>query len=115
MLDSLVEVDMIIPREGYDDLGQRACASTTAVRYKLQLRSIDSSELDEPIQILSESLDPIPIKEIRKQLYFSPSKEWISSVIKGRKNTHFISTSGDNIIKLHHMCPVKIRTSYYKV
>lgn len=95
------EVDMIIPQEGYDDLGQRACTSTTAVRYKLQLRSIDSSELDEPIQILSESLEPIPIKEIRRQLYFAPSKEWISSVIKGRKNTSFISTSGDNIIKLH--------------
>lgn len=95
------EVDMIIPKEGYDDLGQKAYASTTAVRYKLQLRSTNSSELDEPIQILSESLVPIPIKEIRKQLYFEPSKDWISSVIKGRRSSPFISDKDSSLIKLH--------------
>ena len=96
------EVDMIIPKEGYDDLGQKAYASTTAVRYKLQLCSTNISELGEPIQILYESLDPIPIKEIRKQLYFAPSKEWISSVITGRKSSSFISTTNGNVkIKLH--------------
>ena len=40
------EVDMIIPKEGYDDLGQKAYASTTAVRYKLQLCSTNNSELE---------------------------------------------------------------------
>lgn len=95
------EVDMIIPKEGYDDLGQKAYASTTAVRYKLQLRATNNSELDEPIQILSESLVPIPIKEIRKQLYFEPTKDWISSVIKGRKSSPFISDKDGNLIKLH--------------
>ncbi len=95
------EVDMIIPKEGYDDLGQKAYASTTAVRYKLRLRSTNNSDFDEPIQILSESLVPIPIKEIRKQLYFKPSQEWISSVIKGRRSSPFISDKDDNLIKLH--------------
>lgn len=96
------EVDMIIPQEGYDDLGQKAYASTTAVRYKLQLQLTNNSELDEPIQILYESLDPIPIKEIKRQLYFKPSKEWISSVISGRKSSSFISMTNGNVkIKLH--------------
>lgn len=96
------EVDMIIPKEGYDDLGQKAYASTTAVKYKLKLRLNENVEFDEPIQILCESLEPIPIKEFRKQLYFKPSNDWVSSVISGRKGSPFISTSDDGKnIKLH--------------
>lgn len=96
------EVDMIIPKEGYDDLGQKAYASTTALQYKLQLQLNEISEFNEPIQIAHESLKAIPIKEIRKQLHFKPSKIWIDSVIRGRKSSDFISTPLDgNIIKLH--------------
>lgn len=94
------EVDMIIPKEGVDDLGQKAYASTTAVRYKLVLGLNDDTEFNEPLSIVHESLDPIPIKEIRKHIHFSPSKDWMNSVIRGRKSSHFISTS-DDLVKLH--------------
>lgn len=98
------EVDMLIPKQGLDDLGQKAFASTTALQYKLELKLNDISDFNDPIQILYESLEPIPIKEIRRQLqlYFRPSNEWTSSVLSGRKSTKFISTSKDGkIIKLH--------------
>jgi len=96
------EVDMLVPQAGKDDLGQKAEAKITSLRYVLELRLNKSSVDTEPIEIVREDLLPVTLGEARKNIFFENSKDWISSVLKGRRSTKnpFISTQG-NIIKLH--------------
>ncbi len=95
------EVDLLIPRSGIDDLGQMAEATITSVRYVLELKLNENSER-EPIEIIDEELLPITQTQTRASLYFAYGKEWISSVLYGRRSTKipFISTDGEKI-KLH--------------
>ena len=99
------EVDLIIPQEGTDDLGQKAKAATTAVRYALELGlKEDALGTDGLIEVLEEELVSIPISKARKQISFQTSREWLTTAITGRKTTPFISTEREGAsvkIRLH--------------
>jgi len=101
------EADMIIPHEGWDDLGQRAKATITFLRYSVSiayhegdnsLRSLGSLELTK------EELLRITQTDAPSRLLFPHKKAWRDSAIKGRRVPPFISTEGEGknrVIKLH--------------
>lgn len=93
---------MIIPSQGFDDLGQAAQASITFVKYTLVLgyrldQGLRSSGV---LEIKREELDQINIGDAPKELLFEYHPDWRKSVIKGRRITPFISTEND-MINLH--------------
>jgi predicted ATPase len=95
------EINMIVPQKAEDDLGQVAKATITSLRYILELKLNDEFSDREPIEILREELSPITQAEARKNIYFDYSKQWLSSVLIGRRaGGPFISTKG-SMIKLH--------------
>ncbi len=96
------EVDMLIPQNGVDDLGQTAEATITSLRYTLILKLNDDISEYEPITIVKEALEPITQTKSKQNLFFEYKNEWIESVLQGRRSTKipFISTDGDKI-KLH--------------
>jgi len=96
------EVDMLVPKSGIDDLGQSAEATITSLRYTLQLALNNETNDSEPIRIICEKLMPVTLSETRKNLKFEFRKEWIDSILEGRRSTSnpFISTDDDKI-KLH--------------
>lgn len=96
------EVDMLIPKFGIDDLGQNAEATITSLRYKLTLELNNEIADSEPVRILREELEPVTLSDTRNNLRFSFKKEWINSILEGRRSTRtpFISTEGEKI-KLH--------------
>ncbi len=102
MNQMLFEVDMLIPKTGVDDLGQTANATITCLRYKLVLEINNETDDSEPIMIIQESLDPITLSDTRKNLKFDHKREWIDSILEGRRSTKnpFISTDNEKI-KLH--------------
>jgi predicted ATPase len=101
------EAEMIIPGEGIDDLGRRAKATTTFVRYSLELAyHIDdkNSASVGALKILKEELDRIPLGEFSSHLLFPHKPKWRKNVLQGNRKSPFISTEGagrDRIIKLH--------------
>jgi len=95
------EIDMIVSKSAEDDLGQKAEASITSLRYILELQMNDEANEKEPIEIVREELKPITLTDTRKRIFFEKSKEWVNSVVSGRRaSTPFISTDGEKI-KLH--------------
>ena len=96
------DIDMIVPVEAEDDLGQMAEATITSLKYRLELKLNENNEEREPIEIVEELLIPITQTDTRKSLYFECDKLWIDSILKGRRGTNnpFISTEGGKI-KLH--------------
>lgn len=102
------EVEMIVPTESTDDLGQRAKAKITFLRYELELgrrTNADDVESLGPIEIRHESLTHINRSDAKNHLWFKPDKSWIESAIVGyRKAGAFISTEvteKQTVIKLH--------------
>ncbi|MCD6346626.1 MAG: AAA family ATPase [Bacteroidales bacterium] len=101
------EVEMIIPSEVKDDLGQTAKATTTFLSYKLKLkRKKDEKAITpvETIEIVEEELDRIKISEATKHLLFHHKPIWRKSVIKGKRGSAFISTQqkrGTTLLRLH--------------
>lgn len=96
------EVEMIIPTEGIDDLGQAAKAAITFVTYSLILgsREYDAGLLE----LRSESLDRITLNGASDHLLFHPKPKWCQSVLKGRRTSPFISTAdteSGRVVKLH--------------
>jgi predicted ATPase len=93
------EAEMVIPRTGYDDLGQQAEATTTFVRYTLELRLAENErEGSSPtrIEIIKEELNYIRAGEVKKTLGFHASQAWIQSAIGGIRYAKFyISTTGE--------------------
>lgn len=91
------EVDMILPSEAFDELGQKAKASITSVRYCLELKFRDDE--DPYLTIEREELFPITQTEATQELLFEHRPKWRKSVISGRRqtNTPFISTAEKNI------------------
>jgi predicted ATPase len=101
------EAEMIVPQEAIDDLGQKAKASITFLRYAITLayragegvRSLGSLEL------IKEELFHINIGDATKYLLFPHSVSWRKSAIQGRKTSPFISTGRNNeknrVIELH--------------
>lgn len=100
------EADMIIPKEGTDDLGQPAKATTTFVTYKLSLRyrpeEIDTSG-SHPIEIAHEELTHIRAGEVKRRLGFAADKQWVKSAVLGKRSAPFyISTEPkDGAILIH--------------
>jgi predicted ATPase len=102
------EAEMIIPGDGADDLGQKAKATTTFLRYSVALAHRDDSGLGSlgPLELLKEELVHITRGEAYKHLLFPHSVGlWRRSAVVGRRSgSEFISTEGEpgkRIIKLH--------------
>lgn len=100
------EVEMIVPRNVVDDLGQNAEASTTFLRYELELGLRKDSETEGfQIEIRHESLLPLKKGEAVALLRFGPSPDWRQSVILGaRYGIPFVSTAekdGKRVIQRH--------------
>lgn len=101
------DLDMIVPRDAVDELGQTGEASTTCLNYKLKIgyrqENDDRRQLGE-LELLFEELNYITHTEARKRLRFRPSKAWTESVIVGRKTSKLISTlpeDGKTFVVLH--------------
>ncbi len=106
-------VDMIIPGEGTDELGQVAKATITTVRYELELayRQSDDALRRGLLEILREELVPISRQEAYQNIDFYPNTEhldlksrdaitkkigvWKDSVVRGKRTANFISTWGE--------------------
>lgn len=101
------EAEMIVPYEGWDDLGQKAKASITFLRYSLTLayRMDESMPALGSLELIKEELVHKKLKSAARELLF-PHKvvAWRQSVLKGRRTSPFISTEGmgkNRIIKIH--------------
>lgn len=100
------EAEMIVPAEGWDDLGQKAKASITFLRYSLMLayRPDTTNRYQGGLEIIREELRHINIGESRGSLQFPHKAPWRRSVIRGRRTSPFISTTereGKTMILLH--------------
>lgn len=101
------EAEMIVPKEGLDDLGQVAKASITFLRYSVILayRSDDSRRAFGSLELIKEELTHITLGEASKHLLFQNNLEWRRSAVSGeRRVPYFISTEGEGetrVIKLH--------------
>lgn len=102
------EAEMIVPREGVDDLGQRAIATTTFLRYAITLsyRRDEKFHSLGKLELIKEELAYIKKGEAKKSLPFQHSSNWRESAVEGaRYGPYFISTDRDGanrVIKLHH-------------
>jgi predicted ATPase len=100
-------VEMVIPFQASDDLGQTAKGKTTFVRYELEIcyrETLEERQQYGEIQILRESLVPMSTSKAHLALGFEHSPAWRRSAIAGRRNNPFISTdakSDETIIKVH--------------
>lgn len=102
------EAEMIIPKHGYDDLGQRAEATSTFLKYFLALRyrQDEGQRAVGGLEIIEEKLTHIKQREAKKQISFTKSVVWKNSVIYGKRGTPFISTyegntPGNRTIRIH--------------
>jgi predicted ATPase len=95
--------EMIIPKFGADDLGQEAEATSTFLRYSLELalRKTDGSISSGGLELRREELHHINITDAEKHLPFLPSREWRQSVLQGRRTVPYISTPAPSRIQLH--------------
>ena len=102
-----LEVEMIIPQEGIDDLGQQVKATTTLLRYRVVLayRVDDNLPSLGSLEIIEERLEHLKLGDWGKHLKFADQrKEWRDSVLKGKRRVPFISTriqGGNRVIKVH--------------
>lgn len=100
------EAEMIVPEEAIDDLGQKAKASITFLRYAISLayRSGEHSSQPGTLELIKEELEHVNLGDATKHLFFQHSVDWRRSALKGRRTSPFISTEeedGKRIIKLH--------------
>jgi predicted ATPase len=100
-----IEAEMLIPKEGFDDLGQLAKANSTFVKYSLSLR-YRGEEFTSPgaLEITKEELTHITVNDSPKHLRFNHSASvWRNSVVLNKRTTPYISTdceSGNVVINL---------------
>ncbi len=89
------EAEMIIPPNGLDDLGQRAEAQITFLRYRLELSYEEESTISTMgrLVIRKEELTPISIGDAHGKLGFLHRPDWRNSVVNGRRTSPFISTT----------------------
>ena len=101
-----IEVEMIIPTNGKDELGQPAKATCNLLKYSLELGLTiwGIPDSNGPIKIYKEELISISKDKSNEHLLFDHQSTWRDSVIRGDKEVAFISTSGDKdeiLIHLH--------------
>lgn len=96
--------DMIVPRNAVDDLGQKAEATTTFLRYSLDLGCRKSGDgfTPEKLEIIQEELTHLRQKDASKHLLFPHNADiWRRGVLHGRRHArHFISTEGNGASKI---------------
>ncbi|MDO8271095.1 MAG: AAA family ATPase [Gammaproteobacteria bacterium] len=101
------EAEMIIPSEGQDNLGQTAKATTTFLRYKLELAYVADGAISTrgTLKLEHESLDYYKKGDAHQHLLFQHSaKSWRESLGFGKRTSPFISTDnpeGRKVIKIH--------------
>lgn len=100
--------EMIVPMEGQDDYGQEARATSTFLRYHLELgyRADEVHTSLGALEILEERLDYIAKGKAHRHLLFPHSaKNWRNSVVdSNRAGSPFISTAevgGERMIQMH--------------
>jgi predicted ATPase len=103
-----LEAEMIVPPEGWDDLGQHAQATITFLRYSLTLeyRLDESHRSRGALRILKEELERINLGDAHRHLKFPHVVgKWRDSVVMGRRRSApFISTVVEHekrLIRLH--------------
>lgn len=91
------EAEMIIPKEAIDDLGQKATAKITLVRYCLTIgyRTDENLPTLGSLVLCNEELQHINLGVGPSVLRFPHSKEWRRSVLWGRRTSPFIATKED--------------------
>ena len=99
-------VEMIMPQQAMDDVGQAARAATTFLRYELELGlNTDPGTGGPRLEIRREELVPLKKKEAAARLPFENSPRWRRSVVLGRRGPPFVSTveevDGRRVIKRH--------------
>lgn len=98
------EAEMLVPSEAEDDLGQKAHATTTFLRYSLTLayRPSELSRLG-GLEIRREELVHITRKAALQHLTLPHRKVWRDSVLRGKRSGRaFISTRTDgSAIEVH--------------
>lgn len=100
------EVELLIPPEGEDALGQPAAASMTFLRYQLGLRyrADDAVRSMGTLEVVHESMVHINRSQAKAYLRFPHKKAWRDSVVQGRRTSPYISTDTENgvsIVALH--------------
>lgn len=87
--------EMVIPRQGVDDLGQEARATTTFLRYDLRLRHRTARSPDDAgdLEIVHEELTYIPKGDAAGELAFDHERVFRDSLGLGARRAPFISTS----------------------
>ena len=100
------EAEMIIPKEGVDDLGQQATATSTFLRYKLRLayRKDNGFSHIGGLEVLQEELVHIKLGKAKDALLFEHTESWRKSWIFNKRFAPLISTegeSGSRLIMLH--------------
>lgn len=91
------EAEMIVPSEGIDDLGLTAKATSTFLRYTLELGLRQDHSLSSigELELLKEELTYVRPAEISSRLLFPHSDAWQRAVIRSNRKSKFISTDGD--------------------
>ncbi|HET9284741.1 MAG TPA: AAA family ATPase [Candidatus Angelobacter sp.] len=100
------DAEMIIPQSGTDDLGQIAKATSSFLRYRLELgyRSEDGRRSLGGIEILQEELTSIRLRDAKRELGFHVDRFWFDSAVVGVRRSPYISTSveaGNCVINVH--------------
>lgn len=108
------EVEMLVPPQGIDDLGQEVEASSTFLSYRLRLGLTEGSVREglSRIEILEEELLPIQRKDASSHVHFPHSaKLWREPLISpertqgsGERGAPYLSTTVENhvrIVRLH--------------
>jgi len=101
------EAEMIVPKKAVDDLGQTGEASTTILRYLLELgyrQDARNASSIGSLEIIKEELSYIKKTEARKHLLFHHSPKWRDAVVVEVRRSLLISTEEhgeERIIKLH--------------
>jgi predicted ATPase len=100
-------VEMIVPGEAVDDLGQTARPSITFLEYRLALAKRQDAAHGPlgPLEVVTEELRQINLGEAYKHLPFPHrAASWRRSAVTGSRRVPFISTEGEGsrrLVKLH--------------
>lgn len=95
--------DLAIDRKAEDEFGVAAEASISTVRYTVAFR-LNGQEKPERLELSEETLVPVAQEKARKELVFDSSRQFIDSIVKGRRTVAFISThmvDGKPQIRVH--------------
>ena len=99
-----ISAEMLIQRDGEDDLGQPAQATYNFLKYTIELKLIKTDDGQDKVILTKEELKPIKKGDAWKNLLFDHHYKWRNSVIQGKRNVPYISTIEENnekFINLH--------------